>query len=119
VTNPLSMRRGDMWIKDGVVYAAINETEFVRVCDEKLFGVVMGMDCTGSCPNCGQHIGNSAGYCTCHGRVPEQPFTCPVCAGSGKVSRPPHVAGDVVAWTGSGSELYDCRACAGTGVLWR
>jgi hypothetical protein len=48
-----------------------------------------------------------------------QPFKCPCCNGTGKVSRPPWIPGDQECWLSTGSgELYDCQACAGTGVLW-
>ena len=61
------------------------------------------------------------------GRVPgvplddpaERPHKCPCCDGTGLVSRPPGVAGDVVSWPSSGTATYSCRACSGTGVLWR
>lgn len=49
-----------------------------------------------------------------------QPFTCPVCRGAGTVSRPPHVAGDQPFWSSSATgALYPCRACTGTGIVWR
>ena len=46
------------------------------------------------------------------------PFTCPVCSGSGKVSRPPWVAGDAPSWTSAGGGPYPCNACVGTGIVW-
>lgn len=46
------------------------------------------------------------------------PHKCPVCAGTGLVSRPPGVAGDQEEWTDSGAGPYGCRACGGTGLLW-
>jgi hypothetical protein len=48
-----------------------------------------------------------------------RPFACPVCNGSGKVSRPPWVAGDQREWSSTTIAAYPCRACGGTGVLWR
>jgi hypothetical protein len=52
--------------------------------------------------------------------IEARPHCCPVCNGAGTVSRPPWVAGDVQAWasvdTGS---TYPCKACSGTGILWR
>ena len=42
---------------------------------------------------------------------------CPVCDWTGLVSRPPHVPGDAATWTDSRTGPYECRACAGTGVL--
>ena len=47
-----------------------------------------------------------------------QPHKCPVCDGSGLVSRPPHIAGDVPTWDSYGTATYPCRACTGQGVLW-
>ena len=48
-----------------------------------------------------------------------QPFKCPSCAGTGKVSRPPWIAGDQPFWGSSSTgDLYDCRACAGSGIVW-
>lgn len=47
-----------------------------------------------------------------------QPYKCPVCDGTGKVSRPPHIAGDQETWTASRTGPYPCNACAGAGVLW-
>ena len=49
---------------------------------------------------------------------PRTPHKCPVCDGSGKVTRPPWVAGDQPIWTSSGTETYDCNACHGTGIVW-
>ncbi len=46
------------------------------------------------------------------------PHKCPVCDGTGKVSRPPHIAGDQKSWMDSSSGPYDCQPCLGTGVLW-
>ena len=46
------------------------------------------------------------------------PHECPVCSGHGTVSKPPHVAGDQVEWTATGTDLYPCHACKGTGVVW-
>jgi DnaJ-class molecular chaperone len=45
------------------------------------------------------------------------PFKCPVCEGTGLVSRPPWVAGDVPEWTAAQTQ-YPCRTCDGTGVMW-
>ena len=50
----------------------------------------------------------------------ELPFTCPVCRGSGIVSRPPWVAGDVASWPeASAGTVYTCRACKGRGIVWK
>jgi hypothetical protein len=46
------------------------------------------------------------------------PHKCPVCDGTGKVSRPPHVAGDVPSWSDSSGGPYNCRACKGTCLVW-
>ena len=48
----------------------------------------------------------------------KRPYCCPVCNGAGTVSRPPHVAGDQIAWSGSGAEFYTCHACNGAGIVW-
>ncbi len=50
---------------------------------------------------------------------PTVPFKCPVCDGTGLVSRPPHVAGDLPTWVSGEIRNYACRACEGRGVLWR
>lgn len=51
--------------------------------------------------------------------TPERkPHTCPVCAGTGLVSRPPHIAGDQMTWTDNQTGPYPCNACGGGGVLW-
>ena len=42
---------------------------------------------------------------------------CPVCDGTGLVSRPPGVAGDQETWFSSSSGPYPCRVCNGNGVL--
>ena len=42
---------------------------------------------------------------------------CPVCNGTGLVSRPPWVAGDVPSWSSTGTGPYPCRVCGGKGVL--
>ena len=42
---------------------------------------------------------------------------CPVCNGTGLVSRPPWVAGDVTGWSSTGTGPYPCRVCGGRGVL--
>lgn len=49
----------------------------------------------------------------------EQPHRCPVCDGTGLVSKPPWIAGDQTTWTASGTGPYECRACGGSGVLWK
>ena len=50
--------------------------------------------------------------------VPRTPHACPVCKGTGLVSRPPHVPGDQETWTDSGTGPYECKPCEGSGILW-
>ena len=42
---------------------------------------------------------------------------CPVCEGTGLVSRPPWVAGDQDCWVSSSTGPYTCRACNGQGII--
>lgn len=49
----------------------------------------------------------------------EIPYKCPVCNGQGKVQVPPGIAGDQSTYVAAEVRLYDCRACKGTGILWR
>ena len=42
---------------------------------------------------------------------------CPVCDGTGLVSRPPWIAGDVMTWGSAGTGPYQCKCCAGSGVI--
>jgi hypothetical protein len=47
------------------------------------------------------------------------PHKCPVCDGTGKVSRPPWIAGDVNEYPASSScGHYPCKACQGKGIIW-
>lgn len=46
-----------------------------------------------------------------------QPFKCPVCNGTGLVSRPPHVAGDVFVWDDNKTGPYPCKSCL-NGIIW-
>lgn len=46
------------------------------------------------------------------------PNRCPICNGTGLVSRPPGIAGDVEEWTSTGTGPYTCNACGGTGIIW-
>ena len=48
----------------------------------------------------------------------KKPHKCPVCDGTGLVSRPPYVAGDVDSWTDSQTEPYQCKACGDSGIIW-
>ena len=43
--------------------------------------------------------------------------TCPVCAGTGLVSRPPWIAGDVTTWVSCRTDPYECKTCRGLGIL--
>ena len=47
-----------------------------------------------------------------------QPYKCPVCDGTGLVTRPPGLPGDQLTWESSGTAPHSCRACLGTGILW-
>jgi len=44
---------------------------------------------------------------------------CPVCDGTGLVSRPPWLAGDVMEWAATSIAPYPCKACGGSGLLVR
>lgn len=73
------------------------------------------------CPCCGQYHPN---YTACPTPITyygqgQTPHKCPVCDGTGKVSRPPHVAGDIPTWSDNGAGPYECQPCSGSGVLWR
>lgn len=46
------------------------------------------------------------------------PYKCPVCDGTGIVSRPPHVAGDIPIWSSGGTGVYECKSCEGEGIVW-
>lgn len=46
------------------------------------------------------------------------PHRCPICDGTGLVSRPPTIARDLPVWTDRNATVYSCHACLGTGVLW-
>ncbi len=42
---------------------------------------------------------------------------CPVCDGTGLVSKPNHIAGDQESWTAHTTGPYPCKVCDGSGVL--
>lgn len=46
------------------------------------------------------------------------PHKCPVCDGTGLVSRPPWIAGDVYEWSTTGTGPYTCKVCHGTAIVW-
>jgi hypothetical protein len=68
------------------------------------------------CWQCGQvhDIGTSN---MCPPPVPIRVVTCPTCNGYKTVSRPPHVAGDMPSWSGTGTELYPCPTCDARGYI--
>jgi hypothetical protein len=73
------------------------------------------LECNKSTSNsCPAHSSCSTTYSTI-----QQPHKCPCCSGTGKVSRPPWIAGDIQEWVSSGTELYSCQPCNGKGILWR
>lgn len=46
------------------------------------------------------------------------PHKCPVCDGTGIVTRPPGVPGDLPDWSDNKTSNYKCNACRGTGIVW-
>lgn len=84
----------------------------------------IGIDIQGRCLRCGLYTQSTSGCSACSNITftPSQPMRtphkCPVCDGSGKVSRPPWVAGDQLTWDASTAEPYECQACNATGVVW-
>lgn len=69
----------------------------------------------GQCPTCGQFLSQPVGYYG-QGMVPHR---CPVCNGHGVVSYPKGIAADQESFTSSSPGPWPCRACDGSGVLWR
>jgi len=43
---------------------------------------------------------------------------CPVCDGTGLVSRPPWVAGDAEFWYTSDAGPWSCKSCFGRGIIY-
>jgi len=48
----------------------------------------------------------------------EIPYRCPVCNGTGMVSFPPDIPGDLH-YTTTEIKNYSCRSCNASGVIWR
>jgi len=48
----------------------------------------------------------------------KSPYKCPVCDGTGLVSRPQDVPGDQNTWSASSTGSYKCHACKGSGIIW-
>lgn len=46
------------------------------------------------------------------------PHKCPVCDGTGLVSRPPYVPGDQPEWSSNETGPYTCKVCKGGGLVW-
>jgi hypothetical protein len=46
------------------------------------------------------------------------PHKCPVCNGQGKLQTPPWLPGDQETWSAGSIEVYECRVCKGTGIIW-
>ena len=42
---------------------------------------------------------------------------CPVCDGTGLVSKPPGIAGDQDTWVSSSAGPYPCCVCGGRGII--
>ena len=80
----------------------------------------------GYCRRHGRLIVDTAGKCEWCQTFPDYPqricvqtpHKCPVCDGTGLVSRPPGVAGEQREWTDNQTKPYSCRACDGKGLLW-
>lgn len=44
-------------------------------------------------------------------------FLCPRCHGQKTTIKPPWIAGDVISWTSTNLELYECPTCEGKGFI--
>ena len=92
---------------------------FCREMDWHLAPISQGWDgCSsyGTCPRCGR--------CVWRRRMGGEAMggewqKCPVCSGTGLVSRPPWVAGDQQVWAGTSFGPYPCKACDGIGMVLR
>ena len=51
-------------------------------------------------------------------QTPCSPFKCPVCDGTGLVSKPPWIAGDQQTWISTSTGPWPCKACGGIGIVW-
>jgi hypothetical protein len=74
----------------------------------------------GYCSVCGRvHDLDSTGGCCLSTPPPASaPFRCPVCNGTGYVSTPPGVAGDIPTVSYGSTGPFFCRACGGVGIVW-
>ena len=71
------------------------------------------------CPNFRDNIGSiEFGPPTFYPKQLSIPYKCPVCDGTGLVSRPPNVAGDQETWTSDSTGPFECKACKGSGIVW-
>lgn len=75
------------------------------------------------CPECRKF---TSGLCPEHSPVLQYhyvnmqiPHRCPVCEGKGRAPNGFYAAIGVESWSTSDITPEQCRACAGTGVLWR
>lgn len=74
---------------------------------------------TWKCSLCGGYVyRGTIHYCGAFQKMQGTPFKCPVCDGTGLVSRPPGVAADQQEWVSYTAGPFSCRACGGSGVLW-
>ena len=78
----------------------------------------------GKCLFCGEEVTAENHHCISTtpfigelGSANKKPHCCPVCLGTGLVSKPPGIAGDQ-GWSGDSSGPFPCRACGGTSILW-
>mgnify|MGYP001595488580 CR=1 FL=1 len=71
----------------------------------------------GDCSDC------NGQYSTCRYMIKRncqssKPYKCPICNGTGLVSRPPYIAGDVSLWSASNQITWGCPACKGAKIIW-
>ena len=69
------------------------------------------------CPICGDQFDTTACPHNSLNKT-QRPFKCPVCDGTGLVSRPPWIAGDVESWD-SDRTSYECSVCNGDKIIWK